>query len=148
MKTKPTLQDAIELATKHHKGQVDKAGKPYIKHPIRVMKKLTLTDEKIVAVLHDIVEDTSVTLEYLKELGYNSCIINSIDCLTKRDGENHENYINRVMSDTVASMVKLSDLEDNMDMSRLKEITEKDKKRLEKYKITYSKISDNLSSEK
>ena len=148
MKSKPTLQDAIELATKHHKGQVDKGGKPYIKHPIRVMKNLTLADEKIVAVLHDIVEDTSVTLEYLKELGYNSYIIHSIDCLTKRDSESNEDYIKRVMSDTMASRVKLSDLEDNMDTSRLKEITEKDKKRLKKYKNTHSKITDHLSPER
>jgi len=88
-----------------------------------------------------------ITLEDLKELGYNSYIIHSIDCLTKRDGESNEGYIKRVMSDTMASTVKLSDLEDNMDTGRLKEITEKDKKRLKKYKIKHSKITDHLKKE-
>ena len=68
MSTKPTLKDAIDLATQHHEGQFDKGGKPYIGHPMRVMEKMMLKDYKIVAVLHDIVEDTSITLQDLKDL--------------------------------------------------------------------------------
>ena len=64
MTSKPTLKDAIELATKHHKGQFDKGGQPYIGHPLRIMEKMTLEDEKIVAILHDIVEDTDITLHF------------------------------------------------------------------------------------
>ena len=147
MKSKPTLQDSIELATKHHKGQVDKGGKPYINHPIRVMKKMMFEDEKIIAVLHDIVEDTSITLQDLKDMGYNSDIVNSIDCLTKRNGESYDDFIERVITDTEASRVKLSDIEDNMDTNRLKKITKEDEKRLKKYKKTHIKITKHLENE-
>ena len=147
MSSEPTLQDAIALATKYHEGQVDKAGKPYISHPLRVMEKMILEDEKIVAVLHDIVEDTSITLKDLKDRGYPSYIVNSIDCLSKREGESYDKFVDRTMTDTMASYVKLADIEDNMDLSRLKTVTEKDKARLKKYKKVYARIKKHLKDE-
>ena len=140
MSSNPTLQDAIVLATKYHEGQVDKAGKPYISHPMRVMEKMMLEDEKIVAVLHDIVEDTTITLQDLKDRGYSDYIVNSIDCLSKRDGESYDKFVERTMTDTMASYVKLADLEDNMDLSRLSDVTEKDLERVEKYKKAKEKL--------
>jgi|TARA_B100000315_G_scaffold204325_1_gene197664 (p)ppGpp synthase/HD superfamily hydrolase len=147
MSPKPTLQDAIALATKYHESQTDKAGKPYISHPLRVMEKMMLEDEKIVAVLHDIVEDTSITLKDLKDMGYPSYIVNSIDCLSKREGESYDQFVKRTMTDTAACLVKLADIEDNMDLSRLKTVTEKDKARLKKYKMFYVKIKNHLDDE-
>ena len=147
MSIKPTLEDAINLATKHHEGQFDKGGKPYIGHPMRVMEKMMLKDEKIVAVLHDIVEDTSITLQDLKDLGYNSLIVDAIDCLTKRDGESYDKFVERTITDTMASYVKLADLEDNMDLSRLKTVTEKDRARLKKYKKVHARITKHLKDE-
>ena len=147
MKPKPTLKDSIALATKYHKGQVDKGGKPYINHPIRVMKKMMFEDEKMVAVMHDIVEDTSITLQDLKDMGYNSYIVNSIDCLTKRDGESYDKFVERTLTDTMASYVKLADLEDNMDTNRLIQLTNEDKKRLKKYKQVHAKITKHLKKE-
>ena len=147
MSSKPTLQDAIALATKYHEGQVDKAGKPYISHPMRVMEKMMLEDEKIVAVLHDIVEDTNITLQDLKDRGYSDYIVNSIDCLSKRDGESYDKFVERTMTDTMASYVKLADLEDNMDLSRLKTVTEKDKARHKKYKKVHARITKHLKDE-
>jgi len=147
MKPKTTLKDAISLATKYHEGQVDKGGKPYISHPLRVMENMTLEDEKIVAVLHDIVEDTTITLQDLKNRGYSDYIVNSIDCLTKRDGESYDKFVERTMTDTMASYVKLADLEDNMDIGRLKIVTEKDRVRIKKYKKVHDRIKKHLKDE-
>ena len=144
MSTKPTLKDAIDLATQHHEGQFDKGGKPYIGHPMRVMEKMMLKDFKIVAVLHDIVEDTSITLQDLKDLGYGSMIVDAIDCLTKREGESYDKFADRTMTDTMASYVKLADIEDNMDLSRLKTVTAKDKARYKKYKKVHTRIKKHL----
>ena len=137
-----TIEQAIELAVKHHKGQVDKAGQPYILHPLRLMQNMKNEIDQIVAVLHDIVEDTPVTLEELKERGFSLDIVNAVDCLTKRENESYNQFIDRVCEDAIASRVKLADLEDNMDLSRLAEIKEEDRARLEKYQSAHDKITN------
>ena len=147
MSTKPTLENAINLATKHHEGQFDKGGNPYIGHPMRIMEKMMLEDEKIVAVLHDIVEDTDITLQDLTDMGYSSMIVNAIDCLSKRHGESYDDFIERTLTDTMASYVKLADIEDNMDLSRLKTVTAKDKARYNKYKKVHTRIKKHLKDE-
>ena len=147
MTSKPTLKDAIELSSKHHEGQFDKGGQPYIGHPLRIMEKMTLEDEKIVAVLHDIVEDTDITLQNLTEMGYSAMIVNAIDCLSKRNGESYDDFIERTLTDTLACIVKLGDIEDNMDLSRLNTITAKDKARYNKYKKIHARINKHLKDE-
>ena len=147
MSSKPRLQDAIALAKKYHEGQVYKAGKPYISHPMRVMEKMMLEDEKIVAVLHDIVEDTDITLQDLTDMGYSSMIVNAIDCLSKRHGESYDDFIERTLTDTMECIVKLGDIEDNMDLSRLKTVTAKDKARYNKYKKIHARIKKHLKDE-
>ena len=117
-----TLEQAIELAVKYHKGQVDKAGNPYILHPLRLMQKMEFESDQIVAVLHDIIEDTPVTLEMLKEMRFKSYVIETIDCLTKQKDEEYDRYIDRICKEYTACIIKLLDLEDNMDLSRLPEI--------------------------
>ncbi len=127
------LKDAISLAAEAHNGQKDKNGAPYILHPLRVMARVQSETEKIVAVLHDIIEDTDYTIENLRENGYSKEVLEAIDCLTKRDGEDYDEYLNRSMSNPIAQKVKIADLEDNMDIRRFDVLKEEDLKRLNKY---------------
>lgn len=139
------LEKAIQIAVKAHAGQTDKAGMPYILHCIRVMEKGETETEKICGVLHDLVEDTKWTFEDLKKEGFSDEVVNVIKCVTKNSSnENYEDFINRVLSNSIASKVKLNDLQDNMDISRLKEIKNKDLERLNKYIKAYHKIKSKV----
>ena len=136
-----TLEQAIELAVKHHKGQYDKAGKPYILHPLRLMMSVDTDDEKIVAVMHDLVEDTHITIAYLRTAGFSEKVLSALDCVTNRDNEDYESFIERIAQNPLATKVKLADLEDNMDLSRISEPSKKDYKRIEKYKRAKTRLS-------
>ena len=127
------LEKAISIALEAHTGQVDKAGQPYILHPLRLMLKLEDNEEQIVAILHDVVEDSSMTLDTLKENGFSDNIIAAIECLTKRDNENYLHFITRVKKNQLARKVKIEDIKDNMDLKRLNSITDKDLQRVAKY---------------
>jgi (p)ppGpp synthase/HD superfamily hydrolase len=129
----PTIEDAIALAVTAHKGQRDKSGQPYILHPLRVMFRLESEDARIVAILHDTLEDTDVTSENLRELGYGEHIITALEHLTKQKGESYETFVNRAAQNPLAKQVKLADLEDNMDVRRLSSVSPKDAERLAKY---------------
>jgi (p)ppGpp synthase/HD superfamily hydrolase len=124
---------AIEIATQAHAGQLDKAGKPYISHPLTVMAKMDTLESKIVAVLHDVIEDSDITIGDLVEQGFPSLITEAIAAITKLDGELYEDYILRVKSNAIARQVKIADLMHNMDLSRITNPTTKDFQRLEKY---------------
>jgi (p)ppGpp synthase/HD superfamily hydrolase len=140
-KKKLYLDRAIELAKQHHEGQTDKAGKPYINHPLRVMNQMKSEDEKIVAVLHDIVEDTNISLNDLRNEGFSEEVVSAVECLTKQDGENYDSYIERISFNPLAVKIKLADLEDNRDLTRLPEVTDKDLERLEKYDKALEKLT-------
>ena len=140
-KKKIHLGKAIELAKKHHKGQTDKAGKPYIEHPLRVMNQMKSEKEKIVAVLHDIVEDTDISLNDLRNEGFSEEVVSAVECLTKQDGENYDSYIERISFNPLAVKIKLADLEDNRDLTRLPQVTDKDLERLEKYDKALEKLT-------
>ena len=127
------IETALEIAIKAHKNQKDRYGKPYILHPLRVMMNVNGEDEKIAAILHDVVEDSEITLDDLRKSGFNVKIIDAVDCLTKREGEDYFDYIKRVLISPIAIRVKLADLEDNMDLKRIDIITEKDIARLNRY---------------
>jgi len=128
-----TLEAAILLATEAHRGQVDKAGQPYILHPLRVMFRVESDEERIVAVLHDVIEDTPYTIEKLHELGYSEAVLTALAALTKIDGESYEDFITRVGQNPLARRVKLADLEDSMDLRRLDKLSVKDAERLARY---------------
>jgi (p)ppGpp synthase/HD superfamily hydrolase len=135
------LSKAIEIALKAHAGQTDKAGMPYIGHVMRVMQAGRTMDEKIVGVLHDIVEDTPWTFEALQAEGFPSHIIDALRCVTKlSEDEPYEEFILRVKSNPLAVAVKINDLTDNMDIRRLAEITDKDVQRLRKYLKAYREL--------
>ena len=132
---KGTLEAALQLAAQAHSGQQDKAGKPYILHPIRVMLSVETTDEQIAAILHDTVEDTDVTLEQLSEEGFSAEIVSAVRALTKLKGESRVDAARRAVEHPIARQVKLADIKDNMDMSRIPDPTDKDFARLDEYKL-------------
>ncbi len=138
----PSIENAIALAIKAHDGRVDKAGKPYILHVLRVMLALDTETEMITGVLHDVVEDSCYSLADLKKTRFSDEIITTLDCLTKRDSENYKNYIERIKTNTVAIHVKLADLEDNMDIGRLSNPCKEDSNRLEKYRKAYLNLTN------
>ena len=129
------LGKALMLSYTAHKDQVDKGGAPYYLHPIYVALNVSNEDEKIVALLHDVVEDTDITLDDLRREGFSDEIVNAVDAITHRD-ESYEIYIQKVKTNAIATVVKIADIKHNMDISRLnrKNLTEKDIKRVEKYK--------------
>ena len=136
-----TLQRAIEIATEAHKGQFDKSGKDYIGHPLRVMEMGKTEEEKIVGVLHDVIEDTDWTFETLAEEGFSKEVIDALRCVTKlSENENYDDFIERVKKNPLAVAVKINDLSDNMDIRRLPYLSDKDVKRLKKYLKAYKKL--------
>lgn len=137
-----TLERAIEIATEAHRGQLDKAGNEYIGHPLRVMAMGKTTEEKIVGILHDVVEDSSWTFERLAAEGFSAPIIEALRCLTKQpDSEPYDKYIARIKHNPLAVAVKLNDLTDNMDIRRLPYLSDKDVKRLKKYLKAYKQLT-------
>ncbi len=128
-----TLGKAIAIAAQAHQEQRDKAGAPYILHPLRLMLRMHSETEMMVAILHDVVEDTDWTLDKLRQAGFAEEVVQAVECLTHRDHETYEEFIARVRTNAIASKVKLADLEDNMDMRRLSALTEQDTQRLRKY---------------
>jgi (p)ppGpp synthase/HD superfamily hydrolase len=137
------LYQAIKLAKKAHETQLDREGKPYFFHPITVMAMLDTEEEMIVGVLHDVVEDTPVTLEDLREAGASEEIISAVDAISKRNEEDLETYWARVKANPLARRVKLMDATHNADSRRLAQFESEDKR--EKFRIKYATIIDLMS---
>ena len=129
-----TLERAIALAAKAHEGQVDKAGAPYVLHPLRMMLRVATTEERITAVLHDVVEDCGVSLEALRAEGFSGAVIDAIDAVTIRPEEPYETFVRRAAANPIGRRVKLADLEDNSDLSRIANPTARDHERIAKYR--------------
>ncbi len=136
------LAKAIEIALEAHKGQKDKVGMPYEGHLMRVMQAGRTTDEKIVGVLHDIVEDAGWTFDELLGKGFPAHIVDALRCVTKlSEDEPYDAFIDRVKTNPLAKAVKINDLTDNMDLKRLPELTDKDVIRLSKYLKAYRELA-------
>lgn len=129
-----TLENAITLAVQQHAGQVDKGGQPYILHPLRVMLQLQQTDQQIVAVLHDILEDTHTTTQDLQNLGFQTHIIQAIQALTKLPQETRVQAAMRTAQNPLACAVKIADVQDNMNLARIPNPIARDLSRLEEYR--------------
>ncbi len=137
-----TLERAIEIATEAHRGQFDKAGNDYIEHPLRVMAAGETLEEKIVGVLHDVVEDGDWTFDELLQEGFTSEVVEALRCVTKlSENEPYDKFIARVKTNPLAVRVKLNDLTDNMDIRRLPYLSDKDVKRLKKYLKAYKQLT-------
>lgn len=134
---------AIAIAHKAHDGQLDKAGKPYITHPLTVMAQMDTIESKIVAVLHDAIEDSDLTITDLAQQGFPDLITEAIAAITKLDAEDYADYIGRVKSNAIARKVKIADVTHNMDLSRIANPTAKDFQRLEKYKQILDQLKQN-----
>ena len=134
----PMLQKALKVAYFAHDGQVDKGGNPYILHPLFVALTVDNTDEKVVALLHDVVEDTPIGLDELRKQGFPQKIVDAVSVLTREDGEDYFDYLSRVKDNKLALAVKKADLRHNMDLSRLKGVTSADAKRIAKYQQAMS----------
>jgi len=136
------LEHAIEIAVEAHKGQIDKGGSPYILHPLRVMMSVDGESEKIVAVLHDVVEDSDWTVDALLAEGFSVEVIEALKTVTKEsEDEDYDLFIQRAMQNPIARKVKIADLRDNLDVTRISEITDTDVKRINKYKKALKLLS-------
>lgn len=133
---------ALQLAMNVHKGQVDKGGNPYILHPIAVSQLVDSEEEKIVALLHDVVEDTDITLEHLKLEGFSDNIIAAVSALTKQPGVAYDDYISTLKGNSIAVRVKIADITHNSDISRIPNPTEKDLERIKRYEMTLAKLKN------
>jgi (p)ppGpp synthase/HD superfamily hydrolase len=141
-----TLERAIEIAVLAHKGASDKAGSPYILHPLRLMFSVEDVEAKIVAVLHDVVEDSKPPhrwdMQDLKREGFSANVLEALDCVTARPDESYDAFIDRILPNPTARRVKVADIVDNMNLLRLgREITDKDVVRLRKYQRAHAKLS-------
>nr|WP_314494160.1 GTP pyrophosphokinase [uncultured Pseudomonas sp.] len=128
-----TVEKAIVIAAIAHAGQVDKGGAAYILHPLRVMMKVHTPEERIVAVLHDVLEDTAVSLADLVRDGFNLKTLAALLALSRRAGEPYEDFVVRLGSDPLARSVKLADLADNSDLTRIPQPSTADWQRLHRY---------------
>ena len=134
------LNRAVSLAAEAHLGQFDKAGTPYLLHPLRLMLRAETEDEKLVAVLHDVLEDSPLTARMLAREGFPRRIVRAIERLTKQPGESYEAFIGRVAGDGLAARVKLLDLEDNADLGRIPRPTDEDRARVQKYERAIERL--------
>ena len=131
--TTPSLEEAIALAAQAHRGQVDKAGEPYILHLLRVMLRMRRPEQRIIAVLHDLVEDTRYTFDSLREMGYSDSIVSGIDAMTRRPTESYVEFVQRAGANDLARAVKLADLEDNLNLRRIPNPQPHDLERITRY---------------
>ena len=128
-----TIGRAIEIAVEAHKGQKDKAGMPYVLHPLRLMFKMESNNEKIAALLHDVVEDSDWTLDDLKKEGFNSDVIEAVSLLTRDEKDSYDEFVQKTVSNPISKNVKIADINDNLDLNRLNVIMDKDIARIKKY---------------
>lgn len=133
MKWEELYDRALKITIQAHRGQKDKSGREYVMHPIRVAERCKAPRAKIVSLLHDTLEDTDVTVEYLRSKGFPEEIVIGVLSVTKQEGETYDDFVKRASADVIGREVKIADLEDNMDIRRLKVIKDDDVVRLRKY---------------
>jgi hypothetical protein len=145
-----TIEKALRIAAQAHEGQRDKEGQPYVLHSLRVMMKLQGEDAQIVGVLHDVVEDTSVTLDDLRAAGFSEAVLAAVSLVTHDKGEPYADYVVRCKGNAIARRVKLADLEDNSRLDRTllrPERFERDVARLRKYALSYKYLTDQITED-
>lgn len=129
------LERAIEIAVTAHAGVIDKGGAPYILHPLRVMMSVEGVDAQIVAVLHDVVEDSNWTIDQLKSEGFSDRVLEALQSVTKiSDDEDYDQFIKRALANPIGRIVKIADIKDNLDVTRIANLNESDMARLNRYK--------------
>ena len=134
------IEKSLKIALTAHTGKTDKAGRPYILHPLRLMAKMDTDEEMSVALLHDTIEDSPLTAESLIHAGIPSTIVDAVQCLTKVDGEDYDQFIQRVLKNELAVKVKKADIEDNLNLLRLNTLTVDDLERVRKYFSAWKRL--------
>lgn len=138
------IEKSLQIALAAYSGQKDKAGETYILHPLRVMGKMETKEAKAAAILHDVIEDSEYTAENLTEEGIPGVVVDAVVSLTKKDGETYSDFIKRVSLNELATMVKIADIEDNINILRLAEISSKDLERLVKYHKAHKMLKNSV----
>jgi (p)ppGpp synthase/HD superfamily hydrolase len=138
------LAKAIALAANVFENKTDKSEQPYILHCLRVMNGVDQNDSELmqIAILHDVVEDTDITLQYLSSTGFSTRVIVALNLLTHKETDTYEDYIKGIATNKDAVAVKLSDLKDNSNITRLKGLRKKDFDRIEKYHKAFVYLSN------
>ncbi len=136
------LEKAIQIALDAHRGKIDKGGSPYILHPLRIMLSMETIDEQIVGILHDVIEDSIVTIDDLRTENFSENILEALELLTKKVHQSYEEYIFDIKYNQLAKKVKIADLEDNMNIKRLNILTGKDIERIKKYRNAFKLLKD------
>ncbi|SHO59172.1 GTP pyrophosphokinase [Vibrio quintilis] len=142
MGKKNSLDLAIQIATQAHSGQIDKAGQPYVLHPLRVMFQFDSEKERIVAVLHDVIEDSDMSLSEIKCCGFSDEITEALDCLSRKQAESYDDFIDRILTNKLACIIKIEDIKDNLNVTRLNKLQEKDLKRIYKYHQALGRLNN------
>lgn len=140
---KNLIEKSLEIALSAHSGRTDKAGRPYILHPMRVMQKMTGEEAMAAALLHDVIEDSSLTAEDLTRAGITPAVVDAVVCLTRRSIESYRQFIERVRENRLARVVKIADLEDNIDVLRLEKLGPKDLARVARYHKAWHRLKEN-----
>ena len=136
-----SLQRAIEIAVEAHRNQTRRDGTPYVLHPLRLMLAVESIDARIVAVLHDVVEDCDVTLDDIRNEGFSETILTALELVTHAEGVSYEDYISRIKENEIAREVKLADLRDNSNIHELPDLKARDLERLKKYHLAYIRLN-------
>lgn len=141
------IWEALQIAYNAHHEQLDKGGNAYFLHPVFVALQMDTEEEKITGILHDVIEDTDITLEDLKRQGFSENVIAAVDAMTRRDGETYMEFIKRLSVNEIARRVKIQDIRNNMDLSRIPEPTKKDWDRMDVYMkaLTYLEEKESLA---
>ena len=140
------LEQAISVALDAHEGHTDKAGTTYIRHPLRLMEEVDTEEERIAAVLHDVVEDADCTLQEI-DTKFGSDVCEAVDALTKRDDESYMEFVERSAANPIARKVKIADIEDNMDLTRLNSVDQSVLEKQETYHEAWLKLEDSDPNE-
>ena len=134
------IEKSLDIALRVHTGQKDRSGKTYILHPLRLMNRMESDEEMAVALLHDVLEDSEMTEQDLLNEGIPTNVVDAVKCLTRGSGEDYDDFISRVSGNDLALKIKIVDIEDNINILRLKTLSEKDLKRIVKYHRAWNKL--------
>jgi len=136
------IEKSLDIALRVHTGQKDRSGKTYILHPLRLMNRMESDEEMAVALLHDVIEDSEMSEQDLLNEGIPTKVVEAVKCLTKGSGEDYDEFISRVSKNELASEIKIVDIEDNINILRLKTLSEKDLERIAKYHRAWNKLQN------
>ena len=136
------IETSLQIALRAYAGKTDKAGREYILHPLRVMAKMSTDLERSAALLHDVLEDSDITAEELLAEGIPAEVVEAVQCLTKREGEDYLEFVARTKQNRLARRVKIADIEDNIDVLRLSTLGASDLERIQRYHAAWRLLQD------